>query len=102
MLVGQAGELRDRVNAMHALTGDWTPLLTEAELQVLPLLATHLTIAEIAERRYVSRATIKTQAVSIYRKLEVTKRSEAIERAAELGLIDSLAVPRSRDFARSG
>jgi len=69
---------------------------------VLPLLATHLTIAEIAERRYVSRATIKTQAVSIYRKLEVTRRSEAIERAAKLGLIDSLAVPRSRDFARSG
>ncbi len=102
VLVGQAGELRDRVNAMHALTGDWTPLLTEAELQVLPLLATHLTIAEIAERRYVSRATIKTQAVSIYRKLEVTKRGEAIERAAKLGLIDSLAVPRSREFARSG
>ncbi len=102
VLVGQAGELRDRVNAMHALTGDWTPLLTEAELQVLPLLTTHLTIAEIAERRYVSRATIKTQAVSIYRKLEVTKRSEAIERAAKLGLIDSLAVPRSRDFTRSG
>jgi len=102
VLVEQAGELRDQVRAMRALGGDWAPLLTEAELRVLPLLATHLTIAEIAKRQYVSPATVKTQVISIYRKLGVTKRGEAVERAVALGLIDSAAVPRSRDFNLSG
>ena len=78
------------------------PLLTEAELRVLPLLATHLTVGEIAERQFVSRATIKTQTISIYRKLDVTSRSEAVDRAAEIGLIESAAVPARRDFHLSG
>ena len=102
VLVEQAGELRQQINAMSALSGGWMPLLTEAELRVLPLLATHLTLTEIAQRQYVSHGTIKTQTISIYRKLEVAKRREAIERAVELGMIDSAAVPRSRDFKRSG
>ncbi len=34
-----------------------------------------------------SRNTIKTQAISAYRKLGVSSRSAAIERAAELGLV---------------
>jgi LuxR family maltose regulon positive regulatory protein len=102
VLAEQAGELRDQVNALHAITGDWTSLLTDAELRVLPLLATHLTIAEIAQRQYVSRGTVKTQAISIYRKLGVTKRGEAIERAAQIGLIDPAAVPPPRDFDPPG
>ena len=59
--------------------------LTSAELRVLPLLQTHLSFREIGERQFVSRNTIKTQAISIYRKLGVSSRSGAIERAAELG-----------------
>lgn len=102
VLVEQAGELGDQVNEMRSISGDWMPVLTEAELRVLPLLATHLTLAEIAQRQFVSRATVKTQAVSIYRKLDVTKRGEAVERAAALGLIDSAAVPPPRDFVLSG
>ena len=35
-------------------------------------MATHLSLAEIGERLYVSRNTIKTQAISIYRKLGVS------------------------------
>jgi LuxR family maltose regulon positive regulatory protein len=60
--------------------------LTRAELRVLPLLATHLSFREIGVRLFVSRNTVKTQAISIYRKLGVSSRSEAIDRAAELGL----------------
>ena len=63
--------------------------LTMAELRVLPLLTTHLTFREIGERLFVSQNTVKTQAISIYRKLEATSRSEAIERAVTLGLIES-------------
>ena len=98
----QAETLGGEVDAMRSLSGDAPALLTDAELRVLPLLATHLSIGEIAERQFVSRATIKTQATSIYRKLDVTSRSEAIERAAGIGLIESAAVPPRRDFQLSG
>jgi LuxR family maltose regulon positive regulatory protein len=61
--------------------------LTAAELRVLPYLATHLSFREIGERLYVSRHTIKSQAVAVYRKLGVSSRSEAIERIKEAGLL---------------
>ena len=43
---------------------------------------------ELGERLFVSRNTIKTQAISVYRKLGVSSRSDAIARAAELGLVE--------------
>jgi LuxR family maltose regulon positive regulatory protein len=55
---------------------------------VLPLLSTHLMFEEIAERLGVSRHTVKTQVVSIYRKLDVSSRGEAIDRAIEIGLLE--------------
>jgi LuxR family maltose regulon positive regulatory protein len=58
--------------------------LTPAELRLLPLLATHLSFREIAEHLDVSRNTVKTQAISIYRKLGVSGRSDAIAEAARL------------------
>jgi LuxR family maltose regulon positive regulatory protein len=60
--------------------------LTVAELRLLPLLSTHLSYAEIGERLYVSKNTVKTQAYSAYRKLGVSSRSEAVVRTRELGL----------------
>jgi LuxR family maltose regulon positive regulatory protein len=60
--------------------------LTPAELRLLPLLGTHLNFAEIGQRLYVSRHTVKTQAVSIYRKLGVSSRSQAVQHAQQLGL----------------
>jgi LuxR family transcriptional regulator, maltose regulon positive regulatory protein len=61
--------------------------LTTAELRLLPLLVTHLTYPEIGERLYVSRHTVKTQAMSIYRKLGVSSRTGAVEKARDAGLI---------------
>jgi LuxR family transcriptional regulator, maltose regulon positive regulatory protein len=61
--------------------------LTAAELRLVPLLATHLSFREIADRLYVSRNTVKTQAISVYRKLGVSSRREAVARAAEFGLV---------------
>jgi LuxR family transcriptional regulator, maltose regulon positive regulatory protein len=60
--------------------------LTAAELRLLPLLATHFRFAEIGERLYISRHTVKSQAVSVYRKLGVSSRSQAVQRAQQLGL----------------
>jgi LuxR family transcriptional regulator, maltose regulon positive regulatory protein len=62
--------------------------LTPAELRLLPYLATQLSFREIGEHLYVSRNTIKTQAISVYRKLGVASRSGAIDCASRLGLID--------------
>jgi LuxR family maltose regulon positive regulatory protein len=78
-----ARELRRQLDAVPIATG-----LTAAELRLLPLLATHLSFREIAERLFVSRNTIKTQAISVYRKLGASSRSEAISRALELSLVD--------------
>ena len=80
----------------------WASTLTTAELRLLPLLTTHLTFREIAERLFVSRNTVKTQAISVYRKLDATSRSEAIERAIELGLVDEAVAARPVDFTRTG
>jgi LuxR family maltose regulon positive regulatory protein len=61
--------------------------LTTAELRLLPLLATHLTFREIGERLYVSQHTVKTQAISVYRKLAVSSRGQAVQRLQEIGLL---------------
>jgi LuxR family maltose regulon positive regulatory protein len=61
--------------------------LTAAELRLVPYLATHLSLKEIGDRLFVSRNTVKSQAISVYRKLGVSSRSEAIERLEELGLL---------------
>ena len=65
------------------------PALTTAELRTLQYLPTHLSLREIGERLHVSRNTVKTHTVSIYRKLEVASRSEAVARGRELGLLDT-------------
>ena len=81
---------------------DRAPALTTAELRLLPLLTTHLSFREIADQLYVSRNTVKTQAISVYRKLDASSRSEAIARATELGLLDRAAASRGAEFTLSG
>jgi LuxR family transcriptional regulator, maltose regulon positive regulatory protein len=84
----QVADLRSRARASRqALAGPST--LTPAELRVLPLLSTHLSFEEIGERLYVSRHTVKSQAVSIYGKLGASSRGGAISQAIELGLLES-------------
>ena len=63
-----------------------TPL-SPAELRLLPYLQTHLMMREIAERLYVSRNTVSSQVSSIYRKLGVTSRGDAVEQATAAGLL---------------
>ena len=63
-----------------------TAPLTDAELRVLKLLPT-AGYAQIAAALYISHNTVKTHLRSIYQKLGVSSRSEAIERAVELRLL---------------
>ncbi|WP_129663812.1 helix-turn-helix transcriptional regulator [Phytoactinopolyspora endophytica] len=62
--------------------------LTAAELRLLPSLSTHLSFREIGELFHLSPNTIKTQAISIYRKLGVSARTDAVLRAREVGLLE--------------
>jgi LuxR family maltose regulon positive regulatory protein len=91
VVVQRSAELDRRTRALAEPGGRWASSLTPAERRLLPLLATHLSFREIGERLYVSRNTVKTQAIAVYRKFGVTSRSAAIERAIELGLIEEAA-----------
>lgn len=61
--------------------------LTTAELRVLQYLPSYLSFEDIGRRLSLSRNTVKTQAIAAYRKLGVTSRAEAVERARALGLV---------------
>jgi len=102
VLVQDAQELRARVAATDGPVGAWAMSLTGAELRLLPYLATHLTFPEIASRLFISRNTVKTEAVSIYRKLTASSRSEAIERAIEVGLLESSIMPPRANLIQKG
>jgi LuxR family transcriptional regulator, maltose regulon positive regulatory protein len=85
VLPDQAADLRTELRAGPVQTGGASSL-TAAELRLLPLLPTHLTLEQIAERLYLSRNTVKTQAASVYRKFGVNSRGEAVIRMNDLGL----------------
>jgi LuxR family maltose regulon positive regulatory protein len=86
ILGGEAMELVDQVKAVRAVPAG-ASALTTAELRLVPLLATHMTFREIGDRLSVSRHTVKAQAISVYRKLGVSSRSDAVECLRESGLI---------------
>jgi LuxR family transcriptional regulator, maltose regulon positive regulatory protein len=69
-------------------SGSGPTSISAAELRVLTYMPTHLSLREIAEAVYLSRNTVKTHVVAIYRKLGVSSRAEAVVAAGQLGLID--------------
>jgi LuxR family maltose regulon positive regulatory protein len=85
-LPAEVQELRSSLQTMRA-QAPGASTLTEAELRVLPFLATHLSFREIAERLFLSRHTVKSHAMAIYHKLSVTSRTDAVDRAGALGLL---------------
>jgi len=87
-LVADAGLLRTQLASHRGSGAPGASALTAAELRLLPLLSTHLSFPAIAEQLFLSRHTIKSQAVSLYRKLDATSRSQAITRAREMGLLE--------------
>ena len=113
----EAGEAWRRLDEAKAILARWAPApglvrridalerslqardlvepLSAAELRVLDLLPTNLTTQEIARQLGVSANTVGSHVKAIHRKLRATTRSEVVERASSLGLLE----PRPRRSA---
>jgi LuxR family maltose regulon positive regulatory protein len=87
-LAGEAPALRAQLAKERDSNGPGASALTGAELRLLPMLSTHLSFPEIAGELFLSRNTIKSEAISIYRKLGASSRSQAVARSRELGLLE--------------
>ena len=76
-----------KLSARKPREGQLDGELTERELDVLRLLGGELTTRQMAQGLYVAPSTVRTQIKSIYRKLGVSSRGEAVEEARFRGLI---------------
>ena len=85
ILVGEAEALRARLAQVRGSAVAGASALTADELRLLPLLFTHLSLPEIGEELFLSRHTVKSEAISIYRKLGTSSRNQAVARSRELG-----------------
>lgn len=61
--------------------------ITPRELEILEAMAAGLSNREIAERLFVSENTVKTHAARLFEKLSAKRRTQAVQRAKEAGLI---------------
>jgi LuxR family maltose regulon positive regulatory protein len=61
--------------------------LSERELNVLQLIAQGLSNREISERLFLALSSVKGHNQNIFGKLQVQRRTEAVARARELGLL---------------
>ena len=87
-LIGEAQALRTLLSKERDPSAPGASALTAAELRLLPLLCTHLSFPEIAAEMFLSPNTVKSQAYSLYRKLGVSSRSQAVARSRDLALLE--------------
>jgi len=88
-LVGEAAALRTLLAKERDPIVSGASALTTAELRLLPILATHLSAAEIAAELPLPAHTIRWRTKSIYRKLGVSNRDQAVIRGRELGIMEA-------------
>ncbi|UCC55006.1 MAG: response regulator transcription factor [Anaerolineaceae bacterium] len=71
----------------HSQTLPVVEPLSKRELEVIQLIASGATNAEIAQELYIAVGTVKNHVKNIYSKLDVHSRTQAIARSREFGLI---------------
>jgi len=86
-LVDEVRDFRSALASSSAPDSTGSVPLTPAELRLLPYLQTHLTADMIAKRLFISVHTVKTEVKSIYRKLGVSSRDDAVQKATAIGLL---------------
>jgi len=75
--------------ARHAREGaDLEASLTTRQQQVLEFLSQGRTVSQIASRLGISPRTVETHVATLYRRLGVKTRVQAVSQAARLGLVD--------------
>jgi LuxR family maltose regulon positive regulatory protein len=67
--------------------GGWIEPLSSRELEVLGLIAAGLSNREIADQLVIALSTVKTHVNHIYRKLDVSRRTQAVTKARMLDLL---------------
>jgi DNA-binding CsgD family transcriptional regulator len=63
-------------------------ILSTAEMRVLQLMPTHLSLSEIGDQLHTSRNTVKSHVAAVYRKLGCSTRTEVVGRGRDLGLLE--------------
>ena len=87
VLVDEVAEFRRIVTSSAQRGSAGESPLSPAELRLIPYLQTHLTFGEIGVRLFISRNTVSTEVASIYRKLGVSSRRDAVQHATAVGLL---------------
>jgi ATP/maltotriose-dependent transcriptional regulator MalT len=87
MLGTLAEEVAAELAAPPRHEGFYGEPLSEAELRVLRLFAADRSVSEVAQELHLAPTTVKTHRRTIYRKLGVSNRREAIARAVALSLV---------------
>jgi LuxR family maltose regulon positive regulatory protein len=83
----QLADVEHRIRAARRAIDHGPSALTNAELKVLHLLPTNLTLEGIADRLFVSRTTVNSHTRAIYRKLGTSTRKTTVDRARAVGLL---------------
>ena len=94
-LTGLAAGVRQSLTEALSTAAKPVETPTAAELQVLRLLPSDLTLRQIGDELYLSHNTVKTHSRNLYRKLGAGNRVDAVRRAVEVGLLTSRGTPKS-------
>lgn len=78
---------RPAIPAVSIGAADLVEPLSERELEILSIMARGKTNKDIARELIIASGTVKAHAASIYRKLDVNNRTEAVDRARQLGIL---------------
>lgn len=92
--VGEAEHIAGEHTAVEAIKADQSGL-TQREMEILGCIAEGLTTRQIAQRLFISDNTVKSHTSSIYSKLNVSRRTAAVRKAIEMGMLVT-------KFTRSG
>ncbi|MCB0689757.1 MAG: DNA-binding response regulator, partial [Saprospiraceae bacterium] len=74
----------------HVVTPKGLSILSERELEVLKKMADGLSNQQIAESLFISLHTVKTHSTRIFEKLDVNRRTQAVLKAREKGILDEV------------
>jgi ATP/maltotriose-dependent transcriptional regulator MalT len=81
----------ERQSRLAAIGTETIESLSARELEVLILLRSRLTVPEIADELCIAESTVRSHVKSIYSKLTVHRRMDAIQRAEQLGVLPKIA-----------